>query len=1221
MDEWQIGVEQFEGGTHTLNTIGSLTVGDSLIERYKCNNDPSGLYLAISYYSNTQFNETDHLEQLFDELAKRIKAISDAAELEKEFVLIHKCLEDAEHSLTNRRTLIDNFILLLMKRYSDDTSPYIQASYYAVSHYRNELAKIATPDNDVFATISNFSIVLIKVHEEEDITPAAEDVIAIFRRVVSHFASNSNTERYNPLFDQLIWLLAIMPDQEYFDDTISDITQFMGLIPSSHEQRSLAFNALYRILLTRYRESDSEKLLSVLEIPEDPFDLFYELAESLQLRSKQLEGEGGPNEDLDGAILCLRAAIMLPAVGSERYARSKRLLGACLLDRCRRNNYNAEDLNEGIRHSMTHEKKPDEHLHSLAQRFEQLFDEEQDKEKLSDNIAQYQVVLLSQPLPHPDRTKTLQRLGTALASLFKISGEVTQLNNGILYLREAVLLAPKDGIILMALAHALLEKARLAKHFRFGQLAEIQSLIQESLTILPFGMGSMVETMFGLMKSTEYDAEIVRSNISNLRGYTPVTKNPFDAANEMAHRLRSFYTVTREIEDIDGSIFYARKALELCPEKYSKRATIFHNLAEALFTRFQHTGNVQDLDEAIQNYDQCLKALPGNHYHRAEYDVGYGIARARKLGLIYLSGETPESEMRPVFIDIIRQFKAVVLEATSSPIPYRFRAAMQWATILQRWRPESALTAYDQAMNFLPKLNSLGTKLHERQWSFIFNNTDGAGREAALNAIKVGKYNKAVEYLETGRASFWHQILQLRTPTDALRIAAPDLEAIFSRISAELEKATLEQEVRGAGSHAECLIREEQSVRIGELNEEWGQILNKIHDVKGFGDFLMPKDLSSLQKSIKNPVIYLIPHEHGSHALIMLSDDVKHVLLPNAPNQKLLDLMFQLPSRGQGQRGKRDSDESKALEQSKEANNKERGGRVSVHPSDLIKSVLKFLWNNVVSHIVSALALQKGTGTETRITWCPTGAFSFLPLHAAGIYKDDMSSVESTFDYFISSYMPTVGSLIRNAPSSSSGAQAPFRMMVVIDPKGLPHTVDEMNVIEKHISSKFLHKFGTQDSPAFVENVASSLSSVSIAHFACHGQQNTHYPLNSSLMLQDGDLTISRIMEKRVQNAALAFLCACETAMGAKALPDEAMHVGATLLFSGFRGVVATMWKISDDDGPVVADTFYSHLLKDKSQPVPNTELAAEAVHLAIAELRKRGVEFSRWVPFIYLGD
>jgi CHAT domain-containing protein len=41
---------------------------------------------------------------------------------------------------------------------------------------------------------------------------------------------------------------------------------------------------------------------------------------------------------------------------------------------------------------------------------------------------------------------------------------------------------------------------------------------------------------------------------------------------------------------------------------------------------------------------------------------------------------------------------------------------------------------------------------------------------------------------------------------------------------------------------------------------------------------------------------------------------------------------------------------------------------------------------------------------------------------------------------------------------------------------------------------------------------------------------------------------------------SLAFLSACQTAMGDETTPDEMMHLAAALLFAGFRSVVATMW-------------------------------------------------------------
>lgn len=49
-------------------------------------------------------------------------------------------------------------------------------------------------------------------------------------------------------------------------------------------------------------------------------------------------------------------------------------------------------------------------------------------------------------------------------------------------------------------------------------------------------------------------------------------------------------------------------------------------------------------------------------------------------------------------------------------------------------------------------------------------------------------------------------------------------------------------------------------------------------------------------------------------------------------------------------------------------------------------------------------------------------------------------------------------------------------------------------------------------------------------------------------------------MKTPMPNAELAFLCACETAKGDSNVPDEALHVAATMIFAGFRGAVGTMW-------------------------------------------------------------
>ena len=191
------------------------------------------------------------------------------------------------------------------------------------------------------------------------------------------------------------------------------------------------------------------------------------------------------------------------------------------------------------------------------------------------------------------------------------------------------------------------------------------------------------------------------------------------------------------------------------------------------------------------------------------------------------------------------------------------------------------------------------------------------------------------------------------------------------------------------------------------------------------------------------------------------------------------------------------------------------------------------------------------------LQWCPTGHFTFLPIHAAGNYDDQ--AVECAADYFISSYTPTVGALLAHPLAAASSSRA-FKMMVVVQTKELPSAKTELENIQRHIPSDALVVFGVPGAVANVETVASCLSEASIVHFACHGTQDRLKPLNSGLKLDDGLLRISRIMKEKTLDGSLAFLCACETAMGDEKLPDEAMSLGASLLFSGFQSVIATMW-------------------------------------------------------------
>jgi CHAT domain-containing protein len=187
---------------------------------------------------------------------------------------------------------------------------------------------------------------------------------------------------------------------------------------------------------------------------------------------------------------------------------------------------------------------------------------------------------------------------------------------------------------------------------------------------------------------------------------------------------------------------------------------------------------------------------------------------------------------------------------------------------------------------------------------------------------------------------------------------------------------------------------------------------------------------------------------------------------------------------------------------------------------------------------------------------------TFLPIHAAGIY--DGSDQGCVSDYIVSSYTPTVAALLR---ADQSGAKVSFKMTAMIQPYSdsspLPGTLDELKAIRARVPPEWLISLG-ESTRATTETAVGHLRNSSIVHFACHGVQDVINPLDSGLVLTDGVLKVSKLMRdldgEWKNGPALAFLSACETAKGDENVPDEALHLSATLLFAGFGGVIGTMW-------------------------------------------------------------
>jgi CHAT domain-containing protein len=124
----------------------------------------------------------------------------------------------------------------------------------------------------------------------------------------------------------------------------------------------------------------------------------------------------------------------------------------------------------------------------------------------------------------------------------------------------------------------------------------------------------------------------------------------------------------------------------------------------------------------------------------------------------------------------------------------------------------------------------------------------------------------------------------------------------------------------------------------------------------------------------------------------------------------------------------------------------------------------------------------------------------------------------------------------------------------------LPNALLEAELIQTVTKSDGLTCLS--DTGATVHTVIDNLSHAAVLHLACHGHQSQEDPLSSGFSLHDGILTLGQLMNIETPKAQLAYLSACETASTDGNQPDEVINLASTMLFVGFKSVIATMWYV-----------------------------------------------------------
>ncbi|EUC56019.1 aromatic di-alanine and TPR containing protein, partial [Rhizoctonia solani AG-3 Rhs1AP] len=800
----------------------------------------------------------------------------------------------------------------------------------------------------------------------------------------------------------------------------------------------------------------------------------------------------------------------------------------------------------------------------------------------------------------------LASLGTSHTGRFQRLGELRDLDNAIEYQTRALALTPKGRPELL-LRLDVLGMSHDCRFKRLGELKDLEYAMEyasRALALTPDGHPGLpgMLTRLGASHSHRFerqgkmsDAESAMEYHSRALALTPDRHPDLPRKLESlgASHIRQFERLGK-LSDVETAIKYQSRALAMTPDGHSSLPGFLTNLAASHKIRFVHLSERSDLELAMGYGSRALALTPDNHPDASKLQSNHAIT------LIYYYQLTRDNTHLRHSLDLFCNASQSLAGAPHD----KFRIAQTWADTASIYHPDSCIEAYQTAIDLLPQFIWLGATTNQRYEDLSI--TKALAVDAAYAAICSSDYSLALEWLEHARCVVWNQSLMLRSPLDQLQSIYPDLATRLRAVADKLHSAgseSRESQALASGSMTPEQVAQEHR----RLAKEYEDLLVQIRQLPGFGEFLRPmKAAGLLQAARTGPVVVINCHKDNCDALLILPgvESVAHVALSNFSAQKAQEARRTLES----------SLRCKGI--------RDRGVRVCQEPGqkDDMSSVLATLWHNVVKPILDYLGYMNNDSFTSmpHITWCPTGALSFLPLHAAGDYTQPRSRV---FDYVISSYTPTLTALLASSPDLLSTSCRLLAVGQANTPgqSALPGTVRELAHVQAYMSdnSQYSQLIGSN---ATVAAVLDAMEHHDWVHIACHAHQNVTDPTKSGFFLHNGILDLAKINRRSFKGKGLAFLSACQTATGDERLADEAVHLASGMLMAGYSSVIATMWPVHGEDAPLVANNVYAELMKDRR--VGNGE-AGRALHNAVATLRERVGEekYERWVPYIHIGS
>ncbi|KAF9459229.1 CHAT domain-containing protein [Collybia nuda] len=636
------------------------------------------------------------------------------------------------------------------------------------------------------------------------------------------------------------------------------------------------------------------------------------------------------------------------------------------------------------------------------------------------------------------------------------------------------------------------------------------------------------------------------------------------------------YKMTMDMVDLEVALKYSLSAVAKSAEDHPDISGKYQTLAALYTTKYKIVGNHKDLEAALRYNLLAVDATPDSHPDMAKMQSNLARSYSEKYKK---TGNVEDLHQAS------KLFKAALEQPTALPQDI-WDIALHLTMQDEIFSTQDILNAHTTAFKTLPSLLWLGSPVINRHSILIRQDIVTFVSQAITFALQTSHTELAVEFFEQGLSITHKQELQLKNHHDNLHEYSSILSHRLHKVSSPLQ------------GFSQTMSSAENNHTLAQKRVE---VLAEIHQEPGFEDFLLPLKYPYLSSAaIHGPVIMLNANPHQTNVMIILSPSLPPVHL-------CLSGVLESTVRSYAEKLK------KALNSFSIHSREIRHGRPhkidNISSDESLRSVTSWLWKVIVEPIFAVLNQNGLHGA--RLWWCPSGPYTYLPLHAA-------APIESAF---IQSYIPSLQSLIQ-ANMKATPLDDTLTAIGIVETSNneghwsrLPFVEKELDVVTLIFGKKAQQ---LKDSQATTEDVLKEIQSSSWLHIACHGHQNLENPLKSSLIVYDGKLELESILDSDLPNAKFVYLSACETAMGDSKLVNEAMHLAGGFLAAGFQGAIGTLWSMPDAYGPKVAEVVYKNILGEGD--VPDVRKAAEGLHLAVQKLRRSGAPLHQWMPFIHLG-